>query len=970
VKQTSKNKQVQNDNDTPVYSSRIIKVYLDYLRHHYPDIEPEEIIAAAGIRSAEVDDPGYWYSQNQAVRMHAIMVSKTGNPNLSRAAGRHTARTKALGTIRQFVLSLVSPMTVYRHARKIYRIMSRGAQLNVEPLTAHKIRITATPIPGIEEAQFQCENRMGSFEGLAGLFSDRLADVKHTECLHNGGRHCEYIISWKPTFAFALKKLNHLFILGGTLLAGGLVFVLPVPIWGLTVTGLAALTMIFTLLSVFLEKKELAQSLNEHLARIKEPQTDADLMYNNALLVQKLGQETARIFDLETYLLTVMDVMRARLGFDRGAILMADNPLKVLRVAASFGYSPDEIQLLNSAEEYLADPQYKRFAVTLFQEGKSILVNDFEELAKKLPPQSITFGNSLQAQACIAVPICYENQPLGILLVDNKTRKRTYYQSDVNFLEGISGQIAASIVNARSYARLQESEEKSRMLFQTSPDAFSLNRFDDGVYVDVNEGFLSVTGYAREEVLGRTPEQLGIWSSKGDRRQVAIELGRSGSIDNFETRFRLKNGRLINGQISAKIVTLDQQKHILSITRDISEMKHMERERKKLEAQLRHSAKMESIGTLAGGIAHDFNNLMMGIQGNIDLMALDTEPTSDNYQRLKNIEQHVQSGARLTRQLLGFAQVGKYDARPTNLNELTKRTARMFARTRKEVSVHLEPVEHIWAVEIDQGQIEQVLLNLFVNAWQAMPGGGDLYVRTENQTLDNEQARLLGTKLGAYVLITVRDTGIGMSAAVQEKIFDPFFTTRSMGRGTGLELASAYGIIKNHGGVIAVSSEEGTGTAFSIYLPASGKRVFEEQHRTVPVEKGAGNILLVDDEAMIVDVGKQLLEHLGYSVLTAGSGQEAIKLLTDNHKKIDLVILDLIMPEMGGGETFDALRKIAPEMRVLLSSGYALEGEASEILARGCDGFIQKPFTINDLSDRVRTVLDKNGAPARLEDHG
>lgn len=960
MKQTSTDTHVRYDNHTPVYSSRIIKVYLDYLRRHYPDIEPEEIIAPAGIRRAEVDDPGFWYSQDQAVEMHAIMVSKTGEPNLSRAAGRYTSRSKALSPIRQFVLSLVSPLTVYRHARKLYRIMSRGAQLEVEPLTTHKIKITATPMPGIEEAQFQCENRMGSFEGLAGLFSDRLADVKHTECLHSGGRHCEYIITWKPTLAFTLKRINHLILLGGAPLAGGLIFVLPMSIWTVAVACLAALTMTFSLLSGYLEKRELARTLNEHLARIKEPQTDADLMYNNALLVQKLGQETARIFDLQTYLHTVMDVMEARLGFDRGAILMADKLENKFHVAASFGYAEDEIQLLNRAQEYLADPQYQRFTVTLLKEGKSILVNDFEELAGKLPTESYNFGTLLKAQTCLSVPIRYEDQPIGILLVDNKTRKRTYYQSDVNFLEGISGQIAASIVNARSYARLQESEEKSRMVFQTSPDAFSLNRFEDGVYVDVNEGFLSVTGYAREEVLGRTPEQLGIWESNDDRRHTAIELGRTGSIDNFETRFRLKDGRTITGQISAKIVTLDQQKHILSITRDITELKRMERERKKLEAQLRHSAKMESIGTLAGGIAHDFNNLMMGIQGNIDLMALETEPTSDNYQRLKNIEQHVQSGSRLTRQLLGFAQVGKYDARPTNLNELAKRTARMFARTRKEVSVQLEPVEHIWAVEVDQGQIEQVLLNLFVNAWQAMPGGGDLFIRTENLTIDNEQARLLGTKLGPYVLTTVRDTGIGMSAAIQEKIFDPFFTTRSMGRGTGLGLASAYGIIKNHGGTIAVRSEEGLGTTFSIYLPASGKRVFEEQQQTVPVEKGVGNILLVDDEEMIVDVGKQLLEHLGYSVLTAGSGQEAIKLVSDNHKKIDLVILDLIMPEMGGGETFDALRKIAPGMRVLLSSGYALEGKASEILARGCNGFIQKPFTINDLSDKVRTVLENH----------
>lgn len=949
------------DNDTPAYSSRIIKVYLDYLRQHYPTIDPAEIITPAGIKPAEVDDPGFWYSQNQAVRMHEIMVAKTGDPNLSRNVGRYTARSKALGTIKQFMLSMVSPLTVYLRAQKLYQLLSRGAQLDVERLSVNKIKITAMPVPGLGEAQFQCENRLGTFEGLASLFSDRFAEVTHTECLHKGGRHCEYIIRWKPTLAFKLKNLKKLLVLGAGLVSVWLFFTLPSPTGYVAVATLAGLSMLLALISDHVEKKELLKTIKDHLARIEEPQTNSDLMYNNALVVQRLGRETARLFDLETYLTTVMEVMGRRLGFDRGAILLVDKNTDRIRLAAGFGLSPAQEQLLNSAEDHLADPQYNRFAVALLKEGKSLLVNDLSTLSEKIPDESYNFATMLKARTCIAVPIQYEDNPLGILLMNNKTRKRTYYQSDVNFLEGIAGQIAGSIVNAQSYARLQESEEKFRMVFQTGPDAFALNRYDNSVYVDVNEGFLSMTGFAREDVIGRTPADLGIWKSNRDRRHAAVVIGRHDSIDRFETRFKNKNGDTINGQMSAKIVLLDQQKHVLSITRDISEMKQMERERNKLELQLRQSAKMESIGTLAGGIAHDFNNLMMGIQGNSDLIALDTEPTSDNYQRLKNIDQYVESGARLTRQLLGFAQAGKYNVRPTDLNELVKKTVHMFARTRKEVSVHLEPEERVWAVEVDRGQIEQVLLNLFVNAWQAMPEGGDLYIGIENRMLDNEKALLLGNQPGPYVVTTVRDTGVGMTATVQEKIFDPFFTTRTMGRGTGLGLASAYGILKHHGGTIKVSSEKGAGAAFYVYIPASVKEVLKETERTAPIEKGTGSILLIDDEEMIIDVGKHLLDHLGYRVLTAGSGKEAIALLTANHKKIDLVILDLIMPEMSGGETFDALRGIDPHIKILLSSGYALEGEAEDILERGCNGFIQKPFRLNDLSEKIRVILDDNG---------
>ncbi len=671
------------NNDSPVYSSRIIRVYLDYLRQYHPDINIDEVIAAAGIKPAEVDDPGFWYSQNQAVRMHEIMVAKTGNPQISKAAGLHTARSKALGKVRQFVLAFVSPLNVYKRAEKLYHLMSRGASLKVESLRPFKIRITTKPVPGIDEAHFQCQNRLGTFEGLASIFSGRNARVKHTECLHAGGRHCEYIITWRPTLAFTLKRVKKVFVIGTGLLTFGLFFWMPLQAWSLVAATLAGTAMAFALVSDHFEKRELAQALSSHLKHIKEPLSDSNLMYNNALLIQKLGQETARVFDLETYLKTVMAVMGKRLEFDRGAILLADKNAPRIRLAASFGYNPAEEHLLNNAEDHLADPQYNRFAIALLKEGQSILVNDLSTLAEKIPTRSYNFGTMLKARACISVPIRYEDKPLGILLMDNKTRKRTYYQSDVNFLEGIAGQIAGSIVNAQSYARLQESEEKFRMAFQTGPDAFTLNRYDDGVYVDVNEGFLSMTGFAREEVIGRTSADLGIWMSRRDRRHAAIVIGRHGSIDRFETRFRNKNGGTINGQMSAKTVMLDQQRHVLSITRDISEMKQMERERNKLELQLRQSAKMESIGTLAGGIAHDFNNLMMGIQGNIDLIALDSEPSSDNYQRLKNIDQYVESGARLTRQLLGFAQAGKYNARPTDLNELVKKTAHMFARTRK-----------------------------------------------------------------------------------------------------------------------------------------------------------------------------------------------------------------------------------------------------------------------------------------------
>ena len=381
-------------------------------------------------------------------------------------------------------------------------------------------------------------------------------------------------------------------------------------------------------------------------------------------------------------------------------------------------------------------------------------------------------------------------------------------------------------------------------------------------------------------------------------------------------------------------------------------------ETRRLQDQLQQVQKMETMGTLAGGIAHDFNNLLMAIQGNASLMLLKKDPGHRDYPRLKNIEQYVQSGAELTKQLLGLARGGKYEVKPTDLNELIKKNSEMFGRTKKEIQIHLKYQEGLWTVEVDRGQIEQTLMNLYINAWQAMPGGGNLFIETENVELDRKSVMAYGVDPGKYVKISITDTGVGMDKKTLERIFDPFFTTKEMGKRSGLGLASAYGIIKNHGGIIDVRSKKGEETTFMIYLPASEKEVPREEELPEEVLEGEETILLVDDEEMIIDAGKEMLEEMGYTVLAAENGMEAIDTYREKDDEIDMVILDMIMPEMGGGETYDRLREADAEIKVLLSSGYSIDGEATEILERGCNGFIQKPFDMKEISHKIREVLD------------
>jgi PAS domain S-box-containing protein len=502
---------------------------------------------------------------------------------------------------------------------------------------------------------------------------------------------------------------------------------------------------------------------------------------------------------------------------------------------------------------------------------------------------------------------------------------------------------------------LRESEERHRVVIeQTGQLVYDL---------DIPTGNMKRSG-AITEITGYDPyelqEGLDSWKSRihpEDREEVThiLETALEKGV-NYHVEYRVQRK-------DEKYVSIEDQGAVIknkegNVHRVLGTMKDIT-EHKRLEAQLFQSQKMEAVGALAGGIAHDFNNILMGIQGYVSLILLGIDSTHPHYERLKRIEEQVVGAAGLTRQLLGFARGGKYEAKPTDLNEILARSSDMFARTKREITVYRKYGKDLWTVEVDRGQIEQAFLNLYVNAWQAMAEGGELYLEARNAFLEEDDNRPYTIKPGRYVRICVTDTGEGMDETTQKRIFEPFFTTKAMGRGTGLGLASVYGIIKNHGGIINVYSEVNKGTTFNIYLPASQKEPVLEKVPSAETLQGTETILLVDDQDIIIDVGKGLLEALGYKVLAAPGGKEAIDAYRNNKDRIDLVILDMVMPAMNGGETYDALKALNPEVRVILSSGYSMNGQAMQIMDRGCNGFIQKPFNVDELSRKVREVLDK-----------
>jgi two-component system, cell cycle sensor histidine kinase and response regulator CckA len=508
-------------------------------------------------------------------------------------------------------------------------------------------------------------------------------------------------------------------------------------------------------------------------------------------------------------------------------------------------------------------------------------------------------------------------------------------------------------------AALRKSEEKYRSIIENMENGYY--EFDlDGHMTFFNDTLADMLGYESHELMGlNCRAYMDPDTAQGviDKYENIRRTGRPVNLERY-TIIR-KDGTRRTIEWTAELITDadGQPAGYRGLVLDISDKLAAEKEKAHFESRLQQIQRLEGIGTLAGGVAHDFNNLLMGIQGNVSLMLLDTDEADPYYEKLKSIETCVQGGSDLTRQLLGCARGGKYIVKALDFNRIIQNTAQMFGRTRKEITIHEKMAPDLWTVMADQNQIEQVLLNLYINAWQAMPDGGHIYLESKNMTLEENFSRQFDIAPGRYVQISVADTGVGIDQATQQKIFEPFFTTKEIGRGTGLGLASVYGIIKNHGGAIDYASEVGKGTTFYIYLPASDVAVQKRPATKGALARGSETILLVDDEPFILKVNKPMLEKLGYTVLTASGGFEAIDIYNAEHERIDMVVLDMIMPDLGGGAVFDHLKRVRSDVKVLLSTGYSITGQAEEILSRGCTGFIQKPFDINQLSAKIREVL-------------
>lgn len=490
----------------PLYNSRILKIYAEYLKKHYPYVDINLILKYAGITNYQLEDQAHWFNQSQVDRFNEIATKKTGNPSIAREAGRYTNSSKALGPLKEYALGFMTPGAAFWMLERIAPHMTRASKYKTKKVGYHTVEVVSIPNPGVEEKPYQCHNRMGMLESLPRFFTKKFAKIEHPTCLHEGKDFCRYIISWEEIPSFMLRRLRNVLIVLGLIANAALYFLTPPLFWAGFVFFFSAVMLGIVFYSEDHEKNDLIKNIETQHGTSKLLLDEINVRYNDALLIKEIGQTISKLLDVNKLLHSIMETMDKYLEFDRGGIWLANTDRTRLVFRAGYGFDSKIINLLNNSDFHLENPYSKGMAVQSFKQQKPFLVNDIDQIEKDLSKNSLEFVKRIGTQSFICVPIVYEGESQGILLVDNLQSKKSLGQSDMSFLMGIAPQVATSIHNALSYQKLRESQktEKSlRKLFEKYVPAPVIKRYVDSEEIDLFHGvgssitvfFLDIRGF-------------------------------------------------------------------------------------------------------------------------------------------------------------------------------------------------------------------------------------------------------------------------------------------------------------------------------------------------------------------------------------------------------------------------------------------------------------------------------------------
>ena len=511
---------------------------------------------------------------------------------------------------------------------------------------------------------------------------------------------------------------------------------------------------------------------------------------------------------------------------------------------------------------------------------------------------------------------------------------------------------------------LRVSEEKFSRAFKLSPDVIVITRLEDGLYIDVNQGFTDILGWTSEEAVGRKtlPGDLDIWCDAVDREKLMSGLKENGQVGGFEAEFRCKDGQVVIGLMSARIIEIDDTPCLLSVTRDITERVQAAARQKKFEEQMLQIQKLESLGVLAGGIAHDFNNILMAVIGHCELARQRLTAESPAMENLRQINLAAGRAADLANQMLAYSGKGKFVIEVLNLTNIIREMEHILSVSiSKKALLRYDLAEDLPGIEADATQLQQIVMNLVINGSDAIGSdNGVIALSTGVMECDRSYLRdiLLDESLtpGRYVFFEVADTGCGIAPDTIPRIFEPFFSTKFTGRGLGM--AAVLGIVRGHKGAIKIYSEVGKGSTFKVLLPASQLPTTKKDTEMVlPPLKESGLVLLVDDENIVRDIGRAMLNDFGFKTITANDGKEALEIFRKKYEEISFVLMDLTMPHMDGEEAFREFRRIDPGVKVIICSGYNEQEVSQKFVGKGLAGFLKKPFQLSQLQKMIQLIL-------------
>jgi len=765
--------------------------------------------------------------------------------------------------------------------------------------------------------------------------------------------------------------VRNYFLLASIIVLAIMFFNLPLLTWGVVVLACAFLTMLFSYCSEYYEKKVLTRTVRIQKEAAQDNIVESNIRYNNALMVQEIGQATASILDIARLLRTVAGVMEKRLDFDRGMIMLVDKEKSVLRYSAGYGQSRTEEEILRSTEFHLDNPKSKGIFVLSIREQEPFLIDNLGEIQTSFSERSVQFAKKMGGEALICVPIIYEKESLGLLAVDNSKSSRPLRQSDMSLLMGVASQLAISINNAMAYERLRSSESKYRDLVQNA-NSIILRIDKNGKIIFFNEFAQRFFGYSEAEILGKNAARI-ILPPAGPNRMSFTKLRNSLQQDPerpvvSENQTETSAGEKVWIAWTYKPIfdDADRFSEILCIGNDITELKWASQEREELQSQLQRAQKMEAIGTLAGGVAHDLNNILSGIVSYPELLLMDLNEDSPLRKPILTIQKSGEKAAAIVQDLLTLARRGVETTQVVNLNLIVTEYLHSPEHARlelnhpnTEVEAHLDP--NLLNILGSPVHLSKTVMNLVSNAAEAMLEGGNIVITSENRHIDKVKNGFDEIDKGDYATLVIKDSGIGISQDDMERIFEPFYTKKTMGRsGTGLGMAVVWGAVKDHRGYIDIISTEGKGTEITLYFPVT-RKLFSQDAEMASIKDIMGkgeSILVVDDIREQRQIASEMLEKLGYSVTTMSNGENAVRYLRDH--TTDLLVLDMIMdPGIDGLDTYKKILKIHPGQKSIIASGYSESARVKEAQLLGAGTYVKKPYLLEKIGRAVRNELDR-----------